>query len=436
MFAMKSRRTSSSRLASVRSSASRSTNLVPRRAPRTHTRIVASLNGGGESEISVAIGASDRRTAAASSTSSGCATTCCRTRPIANAPGEARSTLFEGPRTIPADSSTSSTSLTPSGSCGITTCAAWRPRRSARRSTTTTITPTAAPNTSATSTSQRESMALTLTRLRRVFTMRPPKEGYVSHCSGSRHLPFTLSREDGTRAHRCVLATSDDITRRRGEDDMREVFQQELQEVQERLVEIASLVARSIEKAVQAFNGSDVALAEEVISDDNEIDRAAVELDELAITILARQQPVARDLRIGVSTLRISASLERVGDMSTHIAQLARYRFPDKVIPKSVRPTFADMGRLDVAIANKLVELPRTENLALAEDIRNEDDAIDALHLTVFEKVLGEKWKGETVDTVDATLASRYHERFADHAVSIAKKVQYLATGDWVPESA
>ncbi|PDQ34999.1 MAG: phosphate transport system regulatory protein PhoU [Candidatus Lumbricidophila eiseniae] len=217
---------------------------------------------------------------------------------------------------------------------------------------------------------------------------------------------------------------------------MREVFQQELQEVQERLVEIASLVARSIEKAVQAFNGSDVALAEEVISDDNEIDRAAVELDELAITILARQQPVARDLRIVVSTLRISASLERMGDMSTHIAQLARYRFPDKVIPKSVRPTFADMGRLDVAIANKLVELLRTENLALAEDIRNEDDAIDALHLTVFEKVLGEKWKGETVDTVDATLASRYHERFADHAVSIAKKVQYLATGDWVPESA
>jgi len=217
---------------------------------------------------------------------------------------------------------------------------------------------------------------------------------------------------------------------------MREVFQQELQEVQERLVEIASLVARSIEKAVQAFNGSDVALAEEVISDDSEIDRAAVELDELAITILARQQPVARDLRIVVSTLRISASLERMGDMSTHIAQLARYRFPDKVIPKSVRPTFADMGRLDVAIANKLVELLRTENLALAEDIRNEDDAIDALHLTVFEKVLGEKWKGETVDTVDATLASRYHERFADHAVSIAKKVQYLATGDWVPESA
>ena len=215
---------------------------------------------------------------------------------------------------------------------------------------------------------------------------------------------------------------------------MREVFQQELREVQDRLVEIADLVADSIEKATRAFNESDVSLAEEVIADDDRIDHNTVAIDELAITILARQQPVARDLRIVVSALRISASLERMGDMSTHIAQLARYRFPDKVVPKSLRPTFAEMGRLDVEIARKLVELLRTEDVPLAEAIRNEDDKVDALHLKVFDKVLGETWKGEAVDTVDATLASRYHERFADHAVSIAKKVQYLATGDWDPE--
>ncbi|MEV1131561.1 phosphate signaling complex protein PhoU [Agromyces sp. NPDC049794] len=215
---------------------------------------------------------------------------------------------------------------------------------------------------------------------------------------------------------------------------MREVFQQELREVQDRLVETAQLVADSIEKATRAFNSSDVSLAEEVIADDDRIDQLTVSLDELAITILARQQPVARDLRIVVSALRISASLERMGDMSTHISQLARYRFPDKVVPKSLRPTFAEMGSLDVEIARKLVELLRTEDVELAEEIRNEDDKIDALHLSVFDKVLGETWKGQAVDTVDATLASRYHERFADHAVSIAKKVQYLATGDWDPE--
>ena len=213
---------------------------------------------------------------------------------------------------------------------------------------------------------------------------------------------------------------------------MREVFQQELAEVQERLVEIAALVETSIDNATRAFNESNVALAEAVIADDDKIDEAAIALDELAINILARQQPVARDLRIVVSALRISASLERMGDMSEHIAQLARYRFPDKVVPKSLRATFAELGQLDVQIARKLTQLLRTEDVRLAEEIRNDDDRIDALHLSVFDKVLGETWKGAAVDTVDATLASRYHERFADHAVSIAKKVQYLATGDWV----
>lgn len=212
---------------------------------------------------------------------------------------------------------------------------------------------------------------------------------------------------------------------------MREVFQQELREVQQRLVEIAELVVISIENATKAFNTSDVQLAEEVIADDHRIDALALALDELAIEILARQQPVARDLRIVVSTLRISASLERMGDLAEHIAQLARYRFPEKVVPKSLRDTFSEMGRLDVEIARKLAELLRTQDLELAEAIRNEDDRVDDLHVSVFDKVLGETWKGEASDTVDATLASRYHERFADHAVSIAKKVHYLGTGNW-----
>ncbi|MEP6478627.1 MAG: phosphate signaling complex protein PhoU, partial [Rhodoglobus sp.] len=163
---------------------------------------------------------------------------------------------------------------------------------------------------------------------------------------------------------------------------MREVFQQELREVQDRLVEIATLVAVSIENATSAFNESNVSLAETVIADDIKIDTAAQELDELAINILARQQPVARDLRIVVSALRISASLERMGDMAEHIAQLARYRFPDKVVPKSLRSTFSQLGELDVAIAKKLVDLLKSEDVKLAEEIRNDDDKIDALHLS------------------------------------------------------
>jgi phosphate transport system protein len=216
---------------------------------------------------------------------------------------------------------------------------------------------------------------------------------------------------------------------------VREVFQQELEEVQDRLVRIAGLVAQSIEKATTAFNSSDVSLAENVIADDHLIDELAASLDELAIDILARQQPVARDLRIVVSALRISASLERMGDLAEHIAQLARTRFPEKVVPKDLRPTFKELGRLDVLISQKLTRLLESESTELAEEIRDDDDLVDDLHLSVFDKVLGETWKGAPSDIVDATLASRYHERFADHAVSIAKKVQYLQTGDWVAVS-
>lgn len=210
---------------------------------------------------------------------------------------------------------------------------------------------------------------------------------------------------------------------------MREVFNQSLENVQARLVEIADLVTVAIEKATIAFKTSDVALAEQVIESDYEIDAKSHELDELVIEIMARQQPVARDLRIVVMALRVSASLERMGDIAEHIAQLTRLRFPERAVPQGLKATFERMGELDVEAAHKLSELLRTENLALADEIRDIDDQVDHLHVSVFEKVLSDSWAGEPSQTVDATLASRYHERFVDHAVSVAKKVQYLAEG-------
>ena len=216
---------------------------------------------------------------------------------------------------------------------------------------------------------------------------------------------------------------------------MREVFHQSLEDVQARLVEISELVTVAIEKATRAFGTSDITLAEEVIDADAIIDDKAIAIDELAIEILARQQPVARDLRIVVAALRMSASLERMGDIAEHVAQLTRMRFPERAIPKGLKNTFTQMGEIDVEVARTLTELLRTEDLALVETLRNLDDRLDDLHLSVFEKVLSENWQGEAAATVDATLASRYHERFADHAVTVAKRVAYLATGEWRPDT-
>ena len=217
---------------------------------------------------------------------------------------------------------------------------------------------------------------------------------------------------------------------------MRELFQQELKDLKDGLVAIATNVESAMSRAVTSFNESDVNMAEEVIAQDHLIDDAVKELDEQAIAILARQSPVASDLRQVVSTLRISSSLERMGDLATHLAQLARYRFPEKVAPKSIRPTFKEMGKLDLQMSQLVVELLTNPSEATINKIRDLDDTVDELHASVFETVLSEEFsKGAgTASVIDATLASRYLERFADHAVSISKKVLYLLTGEWDPD--
>ena len=211
---------------------------------------------------------------------------------------------------------------------------------------------------------------------------------------------------------------------------MRKVFQQELREVQDRLVEMAELVKVSIEQATQAFRTSDVALAEQVIERSEESDLLAQQLDELTIDILARQQPVASDLRLMVGALRMSASLERMADLSQHIAQLSRYRYPESAIPQGLRKTFAKMAELDIEMAATLVELLRTQEESLINVIRDLDDDLDELHVKVFEKVLSDKIDADTTGVVDATLASRYHERFGDHAVHITKQINFFLSGE------
>lgn len=210
---------------------------------------------------------------------------------------------------------------------------------------------------------------------------------------------------------------------------MREVFQQELREVQDRLVQIAELVETAIQQATIAFGSSDVALAEQVLDNGEQVDQLASELDEQTIDILARQQPVASDLRLMVGALRMSASLERMADLAQHIAQLARYRYPESAIPKGLKKTFVRMGALDVEMAQKVVELLRTQEERVIDEVRDLDDDLDKLHAKVFEKVLSDKVTDTPTAAVDATLASRYHERFGDHAVSVAKQMNYFLRG-------
>ncbi|WP_426998251.1 phosphate signaling complex protein PhoU [Pseudarthrobacter sp. N5] len=216
---------------------------------------------------------------------------------------------------------------------------------------------------------------------------------------------------------------------------MRKVFQEELTQVGDQLIEISRLVSEAIDKATTSLEIADVDMAQDVIAADARIDFLQNSLDERAIDILALQGPVASDLRMIVGSLRMSASLERMGDLARHIAQLARLRFPATVIPASLTGTFKQLAELDQLIADKLIELLETRDLEVARDILKANIAVDDLHLSVFKAIAAPEWAESPATTVDVALASRYFERFADHGVSVTRKVTYLVTGEWQPQS-
>ena len=212
---------------------------------------------------------------------------------------------------------------------------------------------------------------------------------------------------------------------------MRAVFQQELSEVQSRLVSLAETSEKIMDKASRAFLNSDVSMADEALALAEANEERALDLDELVIKVLATQSPVARDLRILVSALRMSASLERMGSLASHIAAIARYRYPGSAIPDSLRKTFEDMARIDLELVGKATKLLANTDLDLAREIQAQDEAVDRLHRKVFDVVLDPNWSENAMFTVDVTLASRYFERFADHVVDISSKVSFLQTGEW-----
>ncbi|QCU78818.1 phosphate signaling complex protein PhoU [Citricoccus sp. SGAir0253] len=214
---------------------------------------------------------------------------------------------------------------------------------------------------------------------------------------------------------------------------MRELFHADLKALGDQLVEISGLVREAMDKARTAFENADVELAEAVITDDARIDYLQTSIDEKAIELLALQGPVAADLRTVVAALRMSSSLERMGDLARHIAQLARRRYPDLVLPESVREDFRQMADHCVALAGEVEQLLTDHDTTHAQQIVKLNAAINELHAKNFKTVNAADWNASGAMTADVTLASRFFERFADHGVSVARKVTYLATGEWEP---
>jgi phosphate transport system protein len=211
---------------------------------------------------------------------------------------------------------------------------------------------------------------------------------------------------------------------------MREIFDAELKALGDDLQAMAHRVKHAIESAGQALATADLAVAEAVIADDLAIDLLNRQLDERCIHMLAQQQPVATDLRVIVSALRMSATLERMGDLARHIAEIARGRYPRQAVPQSLTGTFLEMDAAARRLAARIVTLLENRDLALAGQIETDDDRLDDLHADSFTAMLGGGWSASPQQTVDVTLLARFYERFGDHGVSIARRIVYLVTGD------
>ncbi|CCI51622.1 MAG: phosphate signaling complex protein PhoU [Tetrasphaera jenkinsii] len=212
---------------------------------------------------------------------------------------------------------------------------------------------------------------------------------------------------------------------------MRTAFIDDLNRVTDGLVDMTRLAGSAIGRASIALLDGDIRLAEAVITSDRDIDQAREALDLLAIDLLARQAPVATDLRVVVTAMRMSADLERMGDLARHVAKVARLRYPDSAVPADLRGTVVQMGQVAERIVAKAGSVIASRDLEEARALEREDDAMDELHRELFSHVLADNFGHSTQTAVDLTLIGRYYERFADHAVSVARRVTFLVTGDY-----
>jgi phosphate transport system protein len=217
---------------------------------------------------------------------------------------------------------------------------------------------------------------------------------------------------------------------------MRDAYHEELDSIGDVLVDMAGLVGSAMARATSAVLEADLSLAESVIAADDAVDALQREVDRRATDLLVRQQPVAGDLRMIVSSLRMTADLERMGDLARHVAKVARRRYPDSAIPPELHSTIAKMGQIAELLVDRVRAILIDRDARAAAALESEDDAMDRLHRGLFTALLDESWKHGVETAVDVTLCGRYYERFADHAVSVAKRMVFQVTGvrDAVPE--
>ncbi|MGZ4447550.1 MAG: phosphate signaling complex protein PhoU [Nocardioides sp.] len=210
---------------------------------------------------------------------------------------------------------------------------------------------------------------------------------------------------------------------------MREAFHEQLDSVFQDLAAICRLVEEAVAGASEALLTGNAETAERVISADVSIDRARERVEEQAFLLLSLQQPVAGDLRTIIAALRMVSELERMGDLSVHVAKIARLRVPNIAVPEEVRPTMARMAAVAEDMVSRVSQIITGRDVEAAIALGRDDEEMDQLRRTSFVELLGDDWDHGVEAAVDIALLGRYYERIADHAVSVANRIVFVVTG-------
>jgi phosphate transport system protein len=210
---------------------------------------------------------------------------------------------------------------------------------------------------------------------------------------------------------------------------MRESFRAELDSLIRDLARAARLAAQMMANASSSLNQADLALADLVLSSEGEVKVLCDDMDQRCVKLLVLQAPVATDLRVVVAAMHAVGDVERMCNLAQHIAKIARMKHPSVPIPDDVRPVFARMGMLATSLAQDAATAIEGQDPLSAQRLAQADDEVDALRRRIFQILFAENWTHGVEPAVDAALIGRYYERFADHAVAIARQVSFLVTG-------
>lgn len=209
----------------------------------------------------------------------------------------------------------------------------------------------------------------------------------------------------------------------------RQGYNQELEALRKEILEMGTLVSQAITDAVQSLSKQDMELAQRVMAGDDQIDNLEIDIEDKCMVLIARQQPLARDLRIIGTGLKITTDLERMGDHAFDIAQITlRIGKQPLIKPLVDIPRMAEMAQ---KMLRDSLDAYINMDISLAEQVCLDDDNVDHLYQQVFRELL--TFMMEDPRTISQAtqiiFVARYLERIADHATNIAEWIIYLVTG-------